>query len=450
MRATAGWSIAALCAVQFVDVLGVTSAVAALPAMLAGVSAPPAAAPVLATAYAALFGGLLILGAQLGDRFGHRRVLVGGTVAFALVGVVGGTAANAVQLIVARGLQGVAAAVSVPCALTLLLAVAADPRARGIALAAWSACGAAAGAAGLLVGGLMTDLLGWRSILWMNLPIGLVLALAVRFLVREPALPTGSRPLDWVASVLLVATVVLVILGSSVAEDPGSWVLAGGLLLAGAAAGLAFVRQQRRAAEPLFPRSAFRSANLRAGTLISFVNTATTSSAVVLASLHLQDELGVGAGSAGLTLLPVSLGALAGAALSKPVGRRLRAGRLAVLGLTGIGLGLLVLALTGGQPVGVLLGGAVAGTGLGLSSVAGNDLGTDVADGLRSLATGIINTAAQLGTALGVAMLLVLATALTPRLPGTVIAWVLGAAVAVGTAAALARRQLPEVRAVAE
>src|SRR5690349_16452300 len=138
--------VAALCGVQFVDVLGVTSAVTAIPAMLAGVSAPSEATPIVATVYAMFFGGLLVLGARLGDRYGHRRVLLAGVTAFTAVAVIGATAQEIVQLVVARGLQGAAAAVSVPSALRLLLDAAPNGPRRRTALAAWSATGAAAGA----------------------------------------------------------------------------------------------------------------------------------------------------------------------------------------------------------------------------------------------------------------------------------------------------------------
>lgn len=443
MRVATGWVIAVLCGVQFVDVLGVGTALSALPAMLEGVAAPPGSAPILATAYAALFGGLLIFGAQLGDRYGHRLVLVAGTVAFALVGWLGATAGSAVQLIIARGLQGASAAISVPCALTLLLA-AAGAGARGGALAAWSASGAAAGGTGLLVGGVMTQALGWRSVLWMNVPIGLVLAAAVWFLISKDTSPPRANRLDPAASVLLVATVLLVIVGASMAEEPRNWALAGGLLLTGCAVGAGFAWQQRRARDPLFPAAAPASPNLRTGSLIGFANTATTSSAMVLATLYLQQDLGVPPGTAGLTLVPFSLGVVAGAALSKPAGRRLPAARLGALGLTGISVGIAVFAIMDGQPAGVLGGGAVAGLGLGLASVAGNDLGTDVGDDLRSLATGIINTAAQLGTALGVALFLVLATLLGPALEGTRIAWALASTAALVTAFGLTRVRLVE------
>src|SRR3954462_12027498 len=194
-RPAAGYrrTVAALCGVQFVDVLGVTSAIVAIPAMLSGVSAPRAATPILATVYAMCFGGLLVLGARLGGRYGHRRVLLAGTVAFAAAGLIGASAQEVVQLVAARGLQGAAAAISVPSALRLLLDAAPDPAGRRGALAAWSASGAAAGALGLLVGGALTEVLGWRAVFWVNVPVGIVLVTAVRLGVPRSA-PETDRP----------------------------------------------------------------------------------------------------------------------------------------------------------------------------------------------------------------------------------------------------------------
>src|SRR3954447_20756102 len=171
-----------LCGVQFVDVLGVTSAITAIPAILRGLDAPPAAAPILATAYAMCFGGLLVLGARLGDRHGHRRVLLAGIAACGAAGLVGAGAESVAGVVAARGLQGAAAAVSVPSALRLLLAAHAGPGGR----AAGGGGGAAAGAVGLLAGGALTAGLGWRAVFWINVPIAAVLALAVaRFVARS-------------------------------------------------------------------------------------------------------------------------------------------------------------------------------------------------------------------------------------------------------------------------
>ena len=432
--------VATLCGVQFVDVLGVTSGITALPAMLRGVSAPATATPILATVYAMAFGGLLVLGARVGDRHGHRRVLLIGCAAFTVVSVIGATAQEIVQLVTARGLQGAAAAISVPAALRLLLDAAPgeDPR-RG-ALAAWSASGAAAGAVGLLVGGVLTDLIGWRAVFWVNVPVGVLLVAGVWAVVPAAAGQPDRRRLDLAGAALLTGALMAVIVGASLSENPHDRFTGGLLAAAGLAAGAGFLVHQRRVRDPLVPRAAFASANLRTGTAVSFVNTATTSSAGVLATLLLQQRFGVSPLGAGFALLPFSLSVIAGSALSKPLGARLSPRRLAATGLAGIGAGNLLLALTYGGIAGIVAGVVLAGAGLGMASVAGTAIGTDVDEALSGTASGVLNTGAQLGTALGVAALLLVAASVDPAWPGTAVAWTVAAAVAAGAAVMLVAR----------
>jgi len=435
-----GGQVAALCGVQFVDVLGVTSAITALPAMLAGVSARVAATPIVATAYAMFFGGLLVLGARLGDRYGHRRVVLIGCVAFAVVSLGGASAQGVIPLVAARGMQGAAAAISVPSALRLLLDGTPEPAERRGALAAWSASGAAAGAMGLLVGGVLTEFLGWRAVFWVNIPIGILLVVAIWRAVPRGAPDHPGLRLDLGGAVLLIAAVMTLVVGASSVEDPHRRV--GGLLLAAGGFGLfgGFAVQQRRARAPLVPRAAFASANLRTGTVVSFVNTATTTSTGVLAALLLQQQFGLSAVAAGLTLVPFSLGVIVGSAVSKPFGARWTARRLAVAGLGGIAVGNLLLVFTYGSLVGLGSGVFLAGIGLGMASVAGTDIGTDVADDLSGTASGVLNTGAQLGTAIGVAALLVLAASISQPRSGTAVAWLVAAGLAGLTALALLTR----------
>jgi MFS family permease len=432
-------AIAVLCGIQFVDVLGVASAVAALPAMLAGVSAPAEATPILATVYAMFFGGLLVLGARLGDRYGHRRVLLAGCGAFALVSLVGASAQEVIQLVAARGLQGAAAAISVPSALRLLLDATPGPHERRGALAAWSASGAAAGALGLLVGGALTDVLGWRAVFWINLPVGVLLMIGVRLVVPPPVRDRDRQPLDLTGAGLLTGSVMALIVGASAAENPQGRLIGAVVAVAGVAAGAVFFVHQRRAGAPLVPRAAFSSANLRTGTVVSFVNTAATSSAGVLATLSLQQDFGISAVGAGLALLPISLGVLAGSALTKPLGARLSTERLAAVGLGGISAGNLLLVITYGSIAGIVAGVCLAGIGLGVASVAGTEIGTNVAESLSGTASGVLNTGAQLGNAVGVAGLLLVAATVGGRGSGTAVAWGVAAAMAGLTAVALVR-----------
>ncbi|WP_369141111.1 MFS transporter [Modestobacter versicolor] len=426
-----------LCAVQFVDVLGVTSTTTAIPAVLDGLDAAGSAAGPLAVAYPMFFGGLLVLGARLGDRYGSRRVLLAGVVVFTAAAVAGGLAQGVGQLLVVRAVQGGAAAVCVPSALRLLLVAAGRDRAGALAL--WSASGAVAGAAGFLVGGLLTDVWGWRAVFWVNVPIGvLLLAVLLRTVPAPPPESPGAH-LDLPGAALLIGAVMAVVAGASLVEAPGSRPAGAALVVAGAGVGLLFAHQQRRSRGPLVPAGAVRSAHLRAGTVVSFVNTATTSSAAVLATLVLQDRLGASPLEAGLSLLPISVAAVAGSAATRPLTARLPMPVIGGAGLLGIGAGNVVLAATSGSTAGVVAGGTVIGLGLGAASVAGNAIGTQVASDLEGSASGVLNTGAQLGTALGVAALVLVAAGDLGPVPGPVLAWAVAAAAAATCAVWLVR-----------
>jgi MFS family permease len=434
-------AVAVLCLVQFVDVLGVTVVVTALPAMLADLGAPASAAAPVATGYAMAFGGLLMLGARLGDRFGHRRVLLAGLALFGVASLLAATATSVPVLVAARCGQGAAAAASVPTALRLLTAATPESRARRRALAAWSAAGAVAGIAGYLLGGLLTGTVGWRWVFWVNLPLALVLALAVRARVPTAPADRGTR-LDVPGAVLLTGAVMAVVLGAALLERPegvgaGLAAVAGGAVLVAG-----FVAVERRAAAPLVPASAVRERRLRLGVVAALVNTATTSSAMTLATLFLQQERGLGPAAAALRLLPCSVGVVVGSLLAGPLLRRHPPRTGVVVGLAVVAAGdaaLLALPVTAAAlPVGV----ALAGAGLGVASVAANTVGTDVPAALAGTAAGALNTAAQLGTALGVSALLLLAAATQGTalpLAGTPLGWAAAATLAAATAVAVAR-----------
>jgi MFS family permease len=403
-------AVAVLCAVQFVDVLGVTMVITALPSMLEGVGASPSAAGLLVTGYAMCFGGLLMLGARAGDRFGHRRVLLAGLVTFGGGSLLAAVAGSTAVLVAGRCLQGAGAAASVPAALRLLAVVAPAGAPRQRALAGWSAAGAIAGASGFLVGGLVTELAGWRALFWADLPLAAGLAALVAAIVPSGPAPHRER-LDAGGALLLTAGVMGLVLAASLLERAPTRP-AGALAAAGGAALLvAFVALERRVPSPLVPAAAARHPRLRAGAGASFLNTATTSSAMTLVTLHLQDAAGLSPTAAGLRLLPFSLGVIGGAAVAAPALARRPPRPVIGVGLATIAAADLALLATAGDPGTLAPLAALGGAGLGLSSVAATSLGTAVAGKLQATASGVLNTAAQLGTALGIAGLLLVASA---------------------------------------
>ena len=421
-----------LCGIQFVDVLGVTVVVTALPQMLTDLGASAAQGGVVVTAYAMAFGGLLMVASRLGDRVGHRRMVLASLLLFGTAAACATVASSVWVIAAARALQGLAAAGSVPAALRLLttLTPAGEPRRQ--ALAGWSAAGAAAGATGFVVGGVLTELASWRAVFLVFVVLAALLGLGVSRVVPED-LPAGAGVhVAWQSGLLLTGATTGLVAGSTLLGVPALRVLGGALIAGAVAASAGFVAVERRAAEPLIATPAWGSARLRWGTLGSFSNTATTSGSFTLAMLYLQDELGLTPLRAAGLLVAFSLTVVAGASQAPRLIARTGWGRALGSGLVTIGVGNGLLVGWSGQ-LGVAVAAAVSGLGIGVGSVAATDMGTDVPPTIKATAAGMLNTAAQIGTALGTALVLMLATALDDRA-----AWALVAclAVAVGVAAA--------------
>jgi hypothetical protein len=431
--------------VQLVDVLVVTSVTPAIPAMLAATGAPRGAATLLAAAAAMAFAGLLLLSARLGDRFGHRRLLLAGLVLFGLAAVAGGTARSIGQLVAARVGQGAAAALCVPAAMWALLRLSSDPGQRRTALAGWSASGAVAGVLGYVVGGGLTQALSWHWVFWANVPIAVILVLGSLLVPPDPA--DANVRLDIWGAVLLTAGV-MALVGSAAGLQDGLVAIGSAGLVAGAALGGLFVAQQRRAAEPLVAPASRHDAHLRAGAIVSFVNTATTSGIAIVVVLTLQNALGLSPASAAVVMMPFSAGVVIGSVASRLRALASESVRPTVLGLFAIAAGGLVLAFRHDALPAIIGSISVAGVGLGLASVGATSIGTagaaegragggaaedragggaaegraggwaaegraggGPAEGLggpgsAGAAVGLLNTAAQLGNALGVALLL--------------------------------------------
>jgi MFS family permease len=442
-----GLAVTALCSVQFVDVLGVTVVVTALPRMLADLRAPASAGSLVSGGYAMFFGGLLMLGARLGDRFGHRRTIIASLAVFALGALLGAVAGSIVLLTAARCLQGAAAAASVPSALRLLTTLTADGPRRRRAIAAWSAAGASAGASGFVIGGVVTDLTSWRLVFWTYLPLAAALAAAVlRSVPRDrSAGPAGS--LNAAAAAAFTAVVMVVVVGATLIAQPDRRAAGAAIIVLAAPLTALFIRVDRCAAAPLLPGAVLRIPPLRRGTVGAFLNTATTSSAMTLATLYLQDTRRHSPLTTAAMLLPFSLAVVAGSALAAPAFRWLRPQPTMATGLAMIAVAdaSLTVAAAHGWAVSACV--AAAGAGLGLSSVASTTLGTTVAETWRGTASGIINTAAQLGTAIGIAVLLLIAATTGLSGPGAsppLIAWATAAAIAAAGALAFARSPRPE------
>ncbi|TCC45751.1 MFS transporter [Kribbella capetownensis] len=397
----------ALCAVQFVDVMGVTVVVSALPRMIADLGGSPAQAGLLVPVYAVGFSSLLLLAARLGDQYGHRRGLIAGLVLFAAGSVVAAAAPAMTFLVTGRALQGVAAAISVPNALVLLARTAGSGADRDRALGIWNATGGLAGAAGLLIGGLTTSAMSWRAIFWGNLVLTAILVAALLGLVQRDEPPTRTSPRIDLRSVVLQVTAVAAIVAAA-NTSAKTWPIPTALGLTTIVTTVLLIRRERRTTQPLVPADLWRP-GLVAGLLGSFGVTATTSSLVVIATIYLQDTGGFSPAEAGLMILPFSGAVAIGAGTAGRLMSRRRPRQLLVGGLLLILAGAAVATIwssTGSLATGLVL----AGLGNGAGAVAAYGLGTAVPPDQQGSAAGLLNTAAQIGTATMVAATVAIAT----------------------------------------
>jgi EmrB/QacA subfamily drug resistance transporter len=409
-----------LCVAQFVDVLGVTIVIVALPAIGRDLGLAEQELQWVVSIYALCFGGFLLLAGRAADLYGRRRLFAVGLALFTAASLACGLAGSPAMLVGARAMQGLGAAVAVPAALSLLTATFSDGPERARALGVWTAAAAGGGVTGFFLGGVLTGTLGWHWVFLVNVPVGaLGLALTPVLLAESRDQTPGGR-LDVAGAVTGTAGLALLVYGFTRAEQAG-FATAGTLgTLAVAAALLAgFWLVEHRVADPIVPPRLLRSRELVGANLVAFTLTAVTSSAGVLGTLYLQQALGYPPTAAGLALLPFSLAAIAGSFTGAWLTATLRARATMALGLVTVAAAMLLLSripTQGGLPW-LVTGVIIAGWGLTCASVASTAAGTAaVAGDAQGLASGLLNAAAQIGTAVGIAALVTVAAARTSAL----------------------------------
>jgi predicted MFS family arabinose efflux permease len=286
----------------------------------------------------------------------------------------------------------------------------------------------------------VTDLVGWRAVFWAYLPLAVALAGANGRAVPPDGETDRSVRLNLASSAAFTLAVMAFVIATTLL--PGRGEAAAGAILLGLAIALTglFIAVDRRSAAPLLPRALLRERPLRQGALGGLLNTLTTSSALTLVTLYLQNTRGRSPLVAGLMLLPFSLAAVAGSTVAPWVLARWRPQRVAAAGLALIALSDTALITAVGSSWALPVCNVAGGAGIGLASVATTGLGTSVPAAARGTASGIINTAAQLGTALGIAILLLVAAVTTgvpePHRSLPAAAWALAAAISLTGATA--------------
>ncbi|MFL6047845.1 MAG: MFS transporter [Propionibacteriaceae bacterium] len=435
-------ALAVVCVAQFVVVLDVTIVTTALPAIRQALGFSDAGLQWVFTGYALVFGALLIFGGRVADVAGRRRTFLIGLTVFALASVGCALAWSAEALVTARLVQGAGAALLSPAALALLTTLTEAGESRRRAVGWWTAVAASGGASGWVLGGLISEYVGWRWVFAVNVPIA-VIALAIAAHVLPPDRQSAkTMRLDLGGALSATAGLALLVYGLASVGDRGLVQVASWLpLLLAAIAFVIFLRHEGRTADPLLPLGLLRSRPVAGANLTAVAITASTSPAMFLAVLYVQETLGVPAGRASLLFPAVNLGVIAGSLLGPRLLGSLGARRTLVTGFSGIAVGTIVLLLLPdhGLPAIQLLGAfGVMGAGLGAASVASTQTGTDAADPeYRGVVSGVLNSAAQVGTAVGVALLLPLAAAIgLDTMTGYRVGFVGAGAIALGGALA--------------
>jgi EmrB/QacA subfamily drug resistance transporter len=417
-RLPLGVVVAMACLAQFMVVLDSTIVTVALPQMRAGLGLSTNQQQWVVSGYLITLGGFLLLAARAGDLFGRKRVLLFGAVVFTAASLAGGLASDPAMLLVARIVQGAGAAALAPTSLSLITASHTDEHQRHRALALWSIMGGAAGSVGVVLGGVLTAELNWRWVLFVNIPLGVGL-LAAGILTLLPAPNNSERTrLDLPGALTATLGIGALTYGLSQASSDGwgspSVVTA---LVVSAVLAAGFVAVEATSSRPLIPLALFRPRSLRIGNLLMLGMGASMTATFFFLSLYLQEALGYSALRTGLAMLPTTVtliaGGLAARQLVPIVGRR----RLLVTGglLTAVGIAWLTQAPAHPAYLAHILGpGLVAGLGISLMLLPVTLAGTaGVNPQDAGAAAGLLNTARQLGGAIGLAVLVTVAATAT-------------------------------------
>jgi EmrB/QacA subfamily drug resistance transporter len=407
-----------LCVAQFVVVLDASIVNVALPSIGRGLHFSEQNLPWVVNAYVIAFGGFLLLGGRAADLLGRRRVFTAGLVVVALASLAAGFAADQGQLIAARAAQGLGAAIISPSALSIVTTLFSDGAERNKALGAWGAVAGSAGAAGVLLGGVLTDGLGWEWVLWVNVPVSVIALALTPGLIPESRSESATRHFD-AAGALSVTLGLSVLAYAMLDASSAGWgsakivgLLAGSVALIGA-----FVAIELRSQAPLVPFRIFRLRTLTGANVVGVLLGASLFSMFFFISLYMQQVLGYSPIHTGLSYLPLAVTIIFAAGLGGQLVTRFGFKPVLAVGMFSVAVGLLWFSRVsvGGGFLADLLGPSLlAAIGLGFGFVTSTIAAVSGVEAReQGLASGLINTSQQIGGALGLAVLSTIATTRT-------------------------------------
>jgi EmrB/QacA subfamily drug resistance transporter len=410
-------ALALLCAVQFMVVLDVAIVNVALPSIQTDLGFSQQNLQWVISAYALVFGGFLLLGGRTADLLGRRRIFVGGTILFTLGSLLCGLAWSDESLIGARAIQGLGAAAITPAALAILVTTFTEGRERNIALGAWGAVGGFGAAAGVLFGGILTDLLSWEWIFFVNIPVGLAGLVLTPFLLSE-SLDKHGQGFDVPGAVLVTGGLSVLVLGVTQGRDWG-WDSAAtiGVFAASAVLLAAFIGWESRVKDPLMPFSIFRLQTLTASNVAGFILGTALFAMFLMLTLYMQQVLGYSPLETGFAYLAVAGTAVIWANVAAQAVNRVGVKPALVFGMSLLTIGLVYftqVSVGGSYWTELLPGFLIIGLGIPFAFV---PISIAAFAGTRQseagLASGLMNTSQQIGGAVGIAILSTIATTTT-------------------------------------
>jgi len=408
-------ALAVLAVAQFMVFLDETVVNVALPSIKTSLGFSQTSLAWVISAYVLAYGGLILLGGRAADLAGRRRIFLIGTAIFGVASLANGLATSPGLLIGARALQGLGAALATPAALALVANLFPAGALRTKALTLWGALSGLGFAIGVLLGGVITQATSWRWVFFINVPIALVGLLVVPRLVGESRNP--SQPgFDVTGAVTITAgmsTLVYTLLnGASYGWTSATTI---GLFTAAAVLLAAFTVIESRAAVPLVPRGFVHRRTTLVPNILQWLLTVSAFSSFFMLTLYLQQVLDYTPLQAGLGYIPLAVAVVAASVIASQLIPRIGPRPLAITGLAAVGTGL---ALLGHVPAGatytanILPGLVLIGLGAGFSFVSINTAAlAQVQETVAGLASGLLSSAAQLGGAVGLAVIVALATA---------------------------------------
>lgn len=413
-----GLALALLATAQFMVILDATIVNVALPAIQHALGFTSASdLQWVVTAYALVFGGFLLLGGRLADLFGRRRMLIAGTAIFSVASLLGGFAQGPTEMIVFRALQGLGGALLSPAALSLVLTIFKEGPERNKALGIWSMVAGGGGAVGLVLGGVLTQYVDWRWTFFINVPIGLaVLLLARRFV--PASLPTAKEKVDITGALTITGSLIAMVYAFAVVPDYG-WGDGRTLGLFALAAVLmaAFIINERLVKHPLIDLSIFKRRNVTGGTLIQILLPAAMFSMFFYLSIYLQGFLGYTPTETGIANIPFTLTIILIAGTLSRHAAKINPKPFLVAAPLLVGAGLLWLSrlpLNSNYWFDLLPGIVLMASGMAITFVLVTVMSTSgISHKESGLVSGLLNTAQQIGGAVGLAVLSVISTQAT-------------------------------------